>query len=656
MDFHHIVTMINIVLAVIALIVASVALSEEHKNEAGSIEPAMIDMTALESELFGSHGTGTTAFNLVLDPEDSTSMNSVLKETTGGLSLGNVSVTSTAADINMLHHSAQAGATGSLGLNYHGISIHDKGEIKYAQISGPDAFTHTGTSVHYKLPAAAPTTGQILQSDDTGNMSWATGLTHTNNVLNNVQPATATTTLDGNIYDTTLTTTKLLTLKSTGGNVTISSTADVTLSGSDQVILDGAKVGADSIKINASNAAGGIDIDAGTGGITVDTTGALAIKGGGISTFGDDVAVWSFDGAGAVSETGMTTFSVTPSGAMTLTGGAASTWSTAAGALTLTSAAAATWSTAAGNLTVDSSAGTLILDGHTGVQIDASNSGNIQINVVAGADILIGNDSVAADIKLGNATDTTTEIELNSVLVDINAGTNGIQMDAGGASQLVTSSGALTLTSAAAATWSTAAGALTLEGAAGVTVSSVITNTGAIAGTSGGATNWYSYGAGAVSTESAPKYEQVTIGGTIISSILLDLTGLACKGDSVNDVIGLAAGGDAYIAKYLVGEMGVVYKAEVVIIEAFGQETGTITYDVDIAFNTNDDIAYDGGAGTAELNLGLAGGTAGASNTYHISQPTTTDYIYLVEGDTAATTGVYNAGKLLIKFYGHALF
>ena len=34
---------------------------------------------------------------------------------------------------------------------------------------------------------------------------------------------------------------------------------------------------------------------------------------------------------------------------------------------------------------------------------------------------------------------------------------------------------------------------------------------------------------------------------------------------------------------------------------------------------------------------------------------TAADYIYLVEGDTAATTGVYNAGKLLIKLYGSTL-
>ena len=83
----------------------------------------------------------------------------------------------------------------------------------------------------------------------------------------------------------------------------------------------------------------------------------VSIKGDGSSVYGDDVAQWTFDGAGAASESGMTSLSATPSGAITLTGGAASTWSTSAGALTLTSAAASTWSTAAGALTLSGASG-----------------------------------------------------------------------------------------------------------------------------------------------------------------------------------------------------------------------------------------------------------------------------------------------------------
>lgn len=89
--------------------------------------------------------------------------------------------------------------------------------------------------------------------------------------------------------------------------------------------------------------------------------------------------------------------------------------------------------TAAGNLTIDSKAGTLNLDGHTGVAIDASSSGNVEINVTAGDDILIGNDAVAADIILGSSISTTSKVQTKSVVVEIDAGTGGVDIDSGGA-------------------------------------------------------------------------------------------------------------------------------------------------------------------------------------------------------------------------------
>jgi len=49
----------------------------------------------------------------------------------------------------------------------------------------------------------------------------------------------------------------------------------------------------------------------------------------------------------------------------------------------------------AGNLTVDSEAATLVLDGHTGVDIDASNSGKVAIDGAGGIDI-----GVAADVAI----------------------------------------------------------------------------------------------------------------------------------------------------------------------------------------------------------------------------------------------------------------
>jgi hypothetical protein len=116
--------------------------------------------------------------------------------------------------------------------------------------------------------------------------------------------------------------------------------------------------------------------------------------------------------------------------------------------------------TSAGALTIDSAANTLILDGHTGITLDASNSGNIEINVTAADDILIGNDAVAQDVLLGNA--AATQVDLTAILVDINGGSSGVTIDGAAASNFTTSSGAITIDATAST--------LTLDGHSGVTI------------------------------------------------------------------------------------------------------------------------------------------------------------------------------------------
>ena len=171
-------------------------------------------------------------------------------------------------------------------------------------------------------------------------------------------------------------------------------------------------------------------------------------------------------------------------------------------------------------------------------------------------------------------------------------------------------------------------------------------------GTSAGAT-WDSYGAGAVSTAGAPTYSQFRDKGTIVTKILVNLDGMLCKGDAANDAIGITGGGNAYIGRYVTANTGILYAADVGCIEIPGEETATITTDIDIAFNTSGSIAYDGACGTAEINTG---GFANAGMGYSggiLTGAAANDYIYLVEGDTTASTGEYSTGKLLITLYGH---
>ncbi len=63
---------------------------------------------------------------------------------------------------------------------------------------------------------------------------------------------------------------------------------DITLTSVDSVTVSGAEAAADAIRLNASDAAGGIDIDAGTGGFDVLTTGAFSIDGTGASNVSAD--------------------------------------------------------------------------------------------------------------------------------------------------------------------------------------------------------------------------------------------------------------------------------------------------------------------------------------------------------------------------------
>ena len=138
---------------------------------------------------------------------------------------------------------------------------------------------------------------------------------------------------------------------------------------------------------------------------SVDLTpsGALTLRGGGASKFGDDVATWDFDGSGAVSETGMTSLSATPSGAIIMTGGAASTFSTSSGAATV------------------SGAGGLSLLGN-GSDIDITTS-----------------DSGVVDIDGGAA------VQINALELALAAGSSGFALDGTGASRVQTTGANLNL-------------------------------------------------------------------------------------------------------------------------------------------------------------------------------------------------------------------
>lgn len=93
--------------------------------------------------------------------------------------------------------------------------------------------------------------------------------------------------IDSGTGGMTLDTTGALSLDSAAAsNFTVTGAFDLTLnSTAGSVVVTGAEAAVDAIDINASNAAGGIDVDAGTGGITIDTTGALSLDSAAASNF-----------------------------------------------------------------------------------------------------------------------------------------------------------------------------------------------------------------------------------------------------------------------------------------------------------------------------------------------------------------------------------
>ena len=161
-------------------------------------------------------------------------------------------------------------------------------------------------------------------------------------------------------------------------------------------------------------------------------------------------------------------------------------------------------------------------------------------------------------------------------------------------------------------------------------------------------------GAGAIGTSGfgAPRTYRRVENGVVITTIKFDITGLGCVGTAGNDVIGLAAGGVAYIGRYVTANYGIVFKAVMSCIEAPGEGTATITQDIDIATNASALLEYDGAGGSAKLING-ATMVLGQSVVNWVPALTANDYLYIVEADTAATTGVYNAGMYILTIYGH---
>jgi len=177
---------------------------------------------------------------------------------------------------------------------------------------------------------------------------------------------------------------------------------------------------------------------------------------------------------------------------------------------------------------------------------------------------------------------------------------------------------------------------------------------------SSGTTNSYSYGAGIISTGTgaagAPKiFQETTNGRDIITSIEIDLTGLANKND-VGDVIGISGTDGAYFFKNVASEIGVITKIEMTCLE-LPTASSNPGLDIDISCESVADGAYDDDGSSYTVQL-ASGGDMALGQTFTSANPIAAaspanDYFYLLTGATHTGDSTYTGGNILVKIYSH---
>jgi hypothetical protein len=207
------------------------------------------------------HANGGTSETIRLRADQGTAATSLdLLSDVGGITL-NAGLGSASA-INIT--SSAAGGGWTLNSGTAGVTLANTGKLSLAAAAASD-ITVTGA---FDLTLATTLGRAILQS----------GKAAADAIKLNATNAAGGFTLTSGTGGVTLTNTGVLSLAGSGAsNITIA-TGDLSITDTaSSIILNAGEAVADAIQLNASNAAGGIDVQAGTGGLDVDTTGAIAL-------------------------------------------------------------------------------------------------------------------------------------------------------------------------------------------------------------------------------------------------------------------------------------------------------------------------------------------------------------------------------------------
>jgi hypothetical protein len=163
------------------------------------------------------------------------------------------------------------------------------------------------------------------------------------------------------------------------------------------------------------------------------------------------------------------------------------------------------------------------------------------------------------------------------------------------------------------------------------------------------------YGDGALGTEIAPQTFVQTVGPEVITTLLVDLTGLKTK-STAERVIGLGAGGDAYLMDYNTALHGIIYKAELECLE-LPTAASNVNLDIDIRAIDADDKSYNSDSSSYRVILNSGGDMAKGQTIESLScVPNNGDYVYMSTGAAESGDTTYTAGKIVIRLYGRISF
>ncbi len=164
-----------------------------------------------------------------------------------------------------------------------------------------------------------------------------------------------------------------------------------------------------------------------------------------------------------------------------------------------------------------------------------------------------------------------------------------------------------------------------------------------------------SYGSGMVGTTSGavvPQYTRSYVGNTIITDVVVDLTGLTNQSDD-GDVIGLASGGAGYFFRYVAAETGTIFKIEMSCLE-LPTAASNVGLDIDLFSSSNGARAYDFDiSGATQVIAAGADMVLGDTLQNIADHGAVNDYYYLVTGATHTGASIHTGGRIKITFYGH---